>query len=160
METREYTNIKGWGIDADPKNDPTYPMKHRTDDEHSGYNWERPSQQKTDVEVLRSNERINYTAVYGTSVPPSGLSGVIRRFAFKYGEGSYAHWIPLVIADRVNVVEGIIDDIRRGHFPNIFAEQGIKAEWKYNRAGLIKKVVVGAVITGVVLGFLFRKKNK
>jgi hypothetical protein len=30
---KDYSHIKGWGVDADPKNDPTYPMKHRTNDE-------------------------------------------------------------------------------------------------------------------------------
>ncbi len=37
------TQIKGWGVDADPKNDPTYPMKRRTDAEQKGYAWERPA---------------------------------------------------------------------------------------------------------------------
>lgn len=63
-------------------------MKHRTDEEHKGYNWNRPPQQPINVEELHSNERPNVTAVFGTSVPPSGLSGMIRRIAFKYGEGS------------------------------------------------------------------------
>jgi hypothetical protein len=34
---KDPSQIKGWGVDADPKNDPTYPMKHRNDGEHSGY---------------------------------------------------------------------------------------------------------------------------
>src|SRR6476661_4521598 len=106
VKGKERTDIKGWGVDADPENDPTYPMKHRTNEEHKGYSWDRPQQQKTDIEVLHSNERNNITAVYGTSVPPSGLSGMIRRFAFKYSESSYGHWLPLVLADRVNMIEG------------------------------------------------------
>ncbi len=62
--------VKGWGVDADPKNDPTYPMKHRTDGEHQGYSWERPPQQPLTVEVLHSNERPNVSAVFGTATPP------------------------------------------------------------------------------------------
>src|SRR4028118_970488 len=113
---KDFSHIKGWGIDADPENDPTYPMKpHRTDAEQTGYSWERPTLQPETVEVLQSNERPNLTAVFGTSTPPSGLSGMIRRYAFKYSEGSWGHWIPLLLADRVNVVEGVIDDIRHGH---------------------------------------------
>jgi hypothetical protein len=103
---KDFSHIKGWGIDADPKNDPTYPMKpHRTDAEQTGYSWERPTLQSETVEVLQSNERPNLTAVFGTSTPPSGLSGMIRRYAFKYSEGSWGHWIPLLLADRVNVGE-------------------------------------------------------
>ena len=60
------TQVKGWGVDADPKNDPTYPMKHRNDGEQQGYTWERPPQQPETVEVLHSNERPNLTAVFGT----------------------------------------------------------------------------------------------
>src|ERR671918_746292 len=153
------SQIKGWGVDADPENDPTYPMKNRNDGEHAGYSWERPQQQPITVEVLHSNERPNVTSVFGTSTPPSGLSGMIRRYAFKYSESSYGHWLPLLLADRVNVVEGILDDLRRGHIPNIFAEKGWKAEWKHNRKGLVKKVVVGVVVITAIVTLLSRKNR-
>src|ERR671920_1193915 len=110
---KDPSQIKGWGVDADPKNDPTFPMKKRNDGEHLGYSWERPTQQPITVEVLHSNERPNVSAVFGTSTPPSGLSGMLRRFAFRYSESSSAHWMTLILADRVNVVEGIIDDLRQ-----------------------------------------------
>ena len=126
-------NIKNWGIDADPKNDPTYPIKKRTDEEQKGYTWKRPSQQPINIEVLHSNERPNVTAVFGTSAPPSGLSGILRRRAFRYGEGSFAHWLLLLLADRINEAEGVLQDVSRGRLPNILAESGWKAEWKYNR---------------------------
>ena len=155
---KDKRQIKGWGVDADPKNDPTYPIKKRTNEEHEGYNWNRPSQQSVDIEVLHSNERPNVTAVFGTSVAPSGLSGLIRRFAFKYSENSYGHWLPLLLADRVNVVEGVVDDLLHGHIPNYFAEKGMKAEWQYNQKGVIKKLAVGAALTSAALFILLRKK--
>ena len=154
---KDYSHIKGWGIDADPKNDPTYPIKHRTNEEHKGYTWERPAQQPIDIEVLHSNERPNVTAVFGTSMPPSGLSGRIRRKAFEYGEGSYGHWLPLILADRINVFEGIIDDFKSGRIPNIFAEKGWVALWKHDRTNLIKKVAVGVVVSSFVVAYLFGK---
>lgn len=154
---KDYSHIKGWGIDADPKNDPTYPMRNRSNEDHGGYNWERPPQQPIDIEVLHSNERPNVTAVFGTSQPPKGLSGKIRRFAFQYGEGSFAHWIPLIVADRVNVVEGILDDLQKGHIPNIFAERGMKAEWKYNQKGFFQDLAVGAAIATAAVLFFSRK---
>ncbi|GAB3694838.1 hypothetical protein GCM10027592_16240 [Spirosoma flavus] len=164
METKEalaekYSHILGWGVDIDPKNDPTYPLKDRTDAEQKGYTWERPVQQPVDVEILHSNERPNVSAVFGTSTPPSGLSGQIRRFAFRFSESEYGHWLPLLLADRVNVVEGIVDDIRQGHFPNIFAEKGMKAEWKYNRKGLLTKALVGVVVTYAVVKLLSGKDH-
>lgn len=152
--TIDPATIKGWGVDADPENDPTYPMKKRTDEEIRGYSWVRPPQQPVTVEVLKSVERPNITAVYGTSTPPSGLSGQIRRFAFKYSESSYGHWLPLILADRINVVEGIIDDFKRGVFPNIVAERGWTAEWKYNKQGVIKTAIAGLVIASATLAIL------
>ena len=156
----ERTDIPGWGIDADPENDPTYPMKNRTNEEHEGYSWDRPPQQVADVEVMHSNERPNLTAVFGTSTPPSGLSGAIRRFAFKHSENEYSHWLPLLLADRVNVVEGIIDDLKKGYVPNIFAEKGLKAEWKHNPQGLVKRVVITAAVTYGIYKWLSSSDKK
>jgi hypothetical protein len=161
MEERlvDPSQVKGWGVDADPENDPTYPMKKRNDGEHAGYTWERPTQQPVDVEVLHSNERPNVSATFGTSTPPAGLSGVIRRFAFKYSESSYGHWLPLMLADRVGVVEGYLEDLARGHVPNVFAERGWKAEWKHNRKSLLTRVVVGTVIASAAVAYLTSGKD-
>ena len=156
----DYKNIKGWGVDADPKNDPTYPIRKRTDEEHEGYSWDRPSQQPVDMEVLHSNERPNVPAVFGTASPPSGLSGMIRRFAFNYSENSYAHWLPLLLADRVNEYEGILDDLSKGRIPNIFAESGWNAEWKYNRNAFVKKAVITTAVASAMVGLLILTNRK
>ena len=145
------SQVPGWGIDADPENDPTYPMKKRNNGEHKGYAWERPPQQPLTVEVLHSNERPSVSAVFGTPAPPSGLSGMLRRIAFKYSESSYGHWLPLMLADRVNMVEGVAHDLLRGRIPNLPVEHGWRAEWKYNRKGLITKILVGAAITAAAV---------
>jgi len=162
MENLEnkYSHINGWGIDADPENEPTYPMKKYTGDDHQRIHYEKPPQQPVNVEILHSNERPGVTAVFGTSTPPAGLSGAIRRFAFRYSESSYGHWLPLIIADRVAVVEGIIDDLKHGHIPNMIAERGWNAEWKYNRQGLIKKAVVGIAVVSAAILLLNRKKRR
>ena len=143
---KDPSQIKGQSVDADPKNDPTYPMKHRTDGEHAGYAWERPQQQPITVEVLHSNERPDVTSVFGTSTPPSGPSGAIRRLAFRYSESSYGHWLPLMLADRVSVVEGLVGDLKQGHVPNLLAERGWKAEWEHNRISLLRRILVGAAL--------------
>ena len=148
----DHSHIKGWGIDADPKNDPTYPIKKRTNDEHKGYTWDRPTQQPINIEVHHSIERPNITAVFGTAVPPSGLSGMIRRLAFKKSENDYGHWLPLLLADRVNVVEGIIEDFVQGKFPNILAEKGYKADLEHNKSGLlIRAAVVAGIAAAIVM---------
>jgi hypothetical protein len=149
-----YKHIKGWGIDADPENEPTYPMKNYNGDDHKRSGYTRPPLQQTDVEVLHSNERPGLSAVFGTISPPSGLSGIIRRFAFKYSEESLKHWFALVLADRVNVIEGMVMDLVKGKIPNIIAERGLQSEWKHNKSGLLKKAVVGAVSLAIVLFFM------
>lgn len=150
------SEVKGWGVDADPKNDPTYPMKHRNNGEHAGYTWERPPLQPVNVEVLHSNERPDVTAVFGTSTPPAGLSGVLRRFAFRYSESSYGHWLPLMLADRVGVFEGVLSDLTHGHVPNVFAERGWNVEWKHNRTSLVGRVLLGAALATAVVAYLGR----
>ncbi len=159
-KVKDYTHIKGWGIDANPDNEPTYPIKKYTGDDHNRINWVRPPLQPQTVEVLHSNERPGLSAVYGTVQPPSGLSGRLRRFAFKYSESSYGHWFPLILADRINVFEGIADDLKRGHVPNLFAEKGWNAEWKYNRKGLLKKVAAYALAAAALSLYVSKKKHK
>ncbi|HUR12308.1 MAG TPA: hypothetical protein VM012_13110 [Flavitalea sp.] len=154
-----YTHINGWGMDADPENEPTYPMKKYTGDDHKRSNYQRPVQQVSDVEKLHSNERPTLSAVYGTTLPPTGLSGMLRRYAFKHSENSSKHWFSLVLADRINVIEGIVDDLKRGHIPNLIAERGWSAEWKYNRKGLVQKLAVTAVVVVGIIAF-FSRKNK
>jgi hypothetical protein len=147
------SQVKGWGVDANPKNDPTYPMKRRNNGEHAGYSWQRPTQQPVTVEVLHSNERPHVTSVFGESTPPSGLSGWLRRYAFRYSESSYGHWLPLMAADRIGVVEGVVEDLAHARVPNVFAELGWRAEWKHNRVRLLTRVGVGLLVIGTAVAY-------
>ncbi len=156
----DHSHIKGWGIDADSKNDPTYPIRKRINEEQQGADWKRPTQQQVDVELLQSVERPNITAVFGTSVPPSGISGTIRRKAFQKSEGSYGRWLPLILADRIGAYEGIIDDLKNGVFPNTFAERGWGAEWKYNRQKFLIKTAVGALAVAGALAILISSNRE
>jgi hypothetical protein len=131
--------VPGWGVDADPKNNPVYPMRDVTADDQQGMSWQRPTLQTTDIEVLKSTERPSLSAVFGTAVPPAGLSGAIRRRAFQYSEGRWAHWLMLLMADRINVIEGVFQDLAHLHFPNVYREMGGPSEWKYNRSGFWRK---------------------
>ena len=152
-------DIPGWGVDANPDNDPTYPMKNRNGADYERLNYEKPPQQPQNVEILQSIERPGISRVFGTSTPPAELSGMIRRYAFRYSESTYAHWVPLVLADRVDVVQGIINDLRKGIVPNIWAERGWQAEWKYNRKGIVQKVAITIAVTAAVLALLSRKNK-
>lgn len=152
--------IPGWGIDANPDNDPTYPYRDTSRDPGLTRKWERPPVQQPEVEILQSIEHIRQPAVIGTSTPPSGLSGVIRRQAFRWSESNLLHWMLLMGADRINMVEGILQDLGRGKVPNIPAEMGIRAEWKHNKRGLAKKVGVALVVGAALTAFVRSRRSE
>lgn len=154
------THIKGWGIDANPDNDPTYPMRIRFDEDREGYKWSRPAQQPETEDVLKSNERPNTSAVFGTSAPAPFLSGAIRTYAFRFSEGRYRHWLLLLLADRVNMIEGLVGDIFTGHVPHCLDERGLNAALKHDRQAVIKSVAVGAVVVTSIALIIAAKKTK
>jgi hypothetical protein len=155
------SDIPGWGVDADPANNPTYPMRHVEDQRTRGLAWNRPALQEPDVEILRSIEHNRLPAVVGTSTPPSGVSGMIRRAAFRRSENDWWHWLMLMGADRINVVEGVLDDLAHGRVPNIPAEMGVRAEWRHNKRGMATKLGVAACVSAlVVVGLRSRKRDR
>ncbi|SFB88473.1 hypothetical protein [Massilia yuzhufengensis] len=152
----ELQHIHGWGADLDRKDRPGVPME-RTPPRFINQPAGDPPQQQEKVEILVSSERPGITQVFGTVQPPSGLSGMIRRLAFKASENDLRHWLLLLLADRVNVVEGVADDLARGHIPNILGEMGIKAEMQHNPAGLAKKVAITGCVIGAAWYLLSRR---
>jgi hypothetical protein len=156
----KYSHIPGWGVDADPKNDPTYPFKHWTGADHNRLNYDRPPLQPLTMEVLHSIERPNYPAVFGETIPPSGLSGAIRRMSFKYSENRLRHWFGLILADRVNVIEGVIDDISKGRMPAVFGETGFAAAWKYDRKKTLAKLTVCTAVVVSLATYIYMRQQR
>jgi hypothetical protein len=154
-------DVPGWGVDADPQNDPTYPMRDRSGDDSPGMNWTRPPLQPPRVEILRSIEHNRLPATLGTSTPPKGLSGGVRRYAFRFSESQWAHWLLLMLADRINVVEGLADDVRRGRLPDLLAETGLGRDLKRNpqRAAATLALGAAAVVVGVALVRGLERRN-
>lgn len=120
----DISTIPGWGADLDHARRPAVPME-RTPPRLDGVHRTEPQPQPRKVEILRSIERPGITPVFGTSVPPSGLSGWIRRRAFRRSESDIRHWMLLLFADRVNVVEGLAHDARRSRNVQAFAIVGV-----------------------------------
>lgn len=109
--------------DLDHAMRPAYPMA-RMPARLEGAHSHPPAQQPQTVEILQSIERPSMTPLFSTPRPPSAISGMLGRVAFKYTESDLRHWMLLLFADRVNVVEGLGADLKWGHIPNIFAEMG------------------------------------
>lgn len=147
--------IQGWGADLDRRNRPAYPMERTPPRIDAPLT--QPAQQAETVEVLVSPERPSITPLFGSPNPPRGVSGMIRRAAFKETENDLRHWWLLMLADRVDVVEGLAENLARGHVPNILGEMGIKAEWQHNKRGLAQKVAIGAAVAGIAYYLLQRR---
>ncbi len=151
-----YAHIQGWGADLDQENRPAYPME-RTPPRLEGVRWTRPEDQPLNMKVYHSVERPGITPIFGTSTPPTGLSGKLRDVAYNISENDIRHWMLLLLADRVNAVEGIGADLMQGRLPNILAEMGIKSEWQHNKAGLARKVAIASLVAGTAYLMLRRK---
>lgn len=152
------SKIAGWGVDVDPENNPTWPMRH-IEDQTRGLTWDRPARQTAEVEILQSVEHNRRPAVVGTSTPPSGVSGMIRRYAFRRSESDWWHWLLLMGADRLNVVEGVVEDVAQGRVPNIPGEMGIRAAWQHNRKGVLLKLGATAAIGAALYGVSRRRRT-
>lgn len=119
----------------------------------------KSDKQVPNIKIYRSIERPTLTTVFGTSVPPSGVSGVVRDVAYRLGEGKKARWLLLLLADRVNVIEGFVSDLAHGHVPNIYKEMGLKSEFKYNRNRSLRKLFLIAGIVGTASSLLFAQRR-
>src|SRR3954451_22162452 len=76
--------------------------------------------------------------VFGTAQPPSGIPGAIRRYAYHYSEGRTAHWLLLVLGDRVDAWEHHLKSLLTLHPDNPITETGVKAE--FTRHGLRSRI--------------------
>lgn len=147
----------GWGADLAPNDRPAVPME-RSHARLEGVHWDTPEQQLQHVEVLCSVERPGITPVFGTSLPPRGVSGKLRKFAFRFSENDMRHWMLLLVADRINVGEGVVSDLLSGRVPNVPAEMGIRAELRHNPRGAARKV--GVIVGVLAVVYIFRRRNR
>lgn len=104
MSINAMNRIVGWGVDLKPEDRPgvpqelpprpigNAPLERTLEQQHNG----RPAS----FDALRP-----LTPVYGTTVPERGLSGAIRRAAYRVPPYLTRRWMLLLLADRIDVVE-------------------------------------------------------
>ena len=74
-------------------------------------------------------EHTQLPPVFGTTCPPKGLSGAIRKRAYaKYSEGQAAHWLTLTAADRVDALESTLRSFLTLRPDNPITQTGVRAE--------------------------------
>jgi hypothetical protein len=127
--------IPGWGADLDPKDRPSVPkLQYRPDE--TGARWDFPERQPEKVPRERSVEHRFLTPVFGTTCPPKGLSGVMRRAAYaRYSEGRAAHWLLLLAADRVDAWESHLRSFGTLRPDNPLTETGVASEFSHHGVG-------------------------
>lgn len=119
--------IPGWGADLDPVNRPSVPKER--DDLDTGARWVFPERQEEKRPRERSIEHAFLTPVFGTSVPLKGVSGAMRRYAYKFSEARAAHWLILIAADRVDAGGSHLRSYLTLHPDNPITETGVKSEF-------------------------------
>jgi hypothetical protein len=94
--------IPGWGADLDPADRPSHPKLHYAPD-RTGAHWDFPERQPERGPRERSIEHAFLTPVFGTAQPLKGVSGAVRRLAYRrFSEGRLAHWLLLIVGDRID----------------------------------------------------------
>jgi hypothetical protein len=89
------------GVDLDPARRPGVPR------ERAPAPWPNTRFPPARMQVPPSSPKHNRPGkpmppVYGTAVPPHGLSGAIRKAAYRYPDHFMRHWTLLLFADRVD----------------------------------------------------------
>ena len=119
--------IPGWGADLDRADRPSVP-KERTD-LTTGAHWTIPERQPELQPRERSIEHGMLPPVFGTTAPLHGVSGLVRRFAYeRFSEARAAHWLLLILGDRIDVVGSRVQGVLQGRPDNPITETGIRAE--------------------------------
>jgi hypothetical protein len=128
--------IPGWGADLDVTDRPSVPKLRK--DLDSGAHWDFPDRQLESAPRERSIEHRILTPVFGTAQPLRGVSGAIRKVAYRFSEGRAAHWLLLLGADRVDVMEHRVTALLGLRPDNPINEMGLKAE--ITRGGVRSRV--------------------
>jgi len=160
------TRIPGWGADLDPADRPAFPREQPGID--TGAHWRLPEQQPVQGMRERSVEHERLTLVFGTAQPLHGASGAIRRLAYaRYSEGQTAHWVLLMLGDRVDALSAHLHSLttkrpddpvtqsgilgERGHRP--FSSRLGRGRVDLKHAWLDPFIIVGPWVLAAVVAF-------
>jgi hypothetical protein len=151
--------IPGWGSDLDPASRPGVPR-----DGAPGIGPENlyidVTRQIPPHRIHKSTEHAQLTPVFGTACPPRGLSGRVRDAGYRLSEGRPSRWMTLLLADRIDVVEGLLQDFARFRPPRVVREMGLTSEWRHNRKGVIKAAAVSGLLIGAAWLLLRRGRGR
>jgi hypothetical protein len=107
--------------------------RERFDPTFAGAHWKHPERQPEKWPRERSVEHTQLPPVFGTTCPPKGLSGVLRKLSYaRYSEGQSAHWLLLMAADRVDTLESALRSMLTLRPDNPITQTGVRAEFTHH----------------------------
>ena len=148
--------IPGWGVDLDPADRPSV-SRERFHTDLNGARWDFPERQPEKWPRERSIEHAFLTPVFGTSCPPKGVSGAMRKYAYRYSEARAAHWLILVAADRVDAFGSHVRSMVTLRPDNPITETGVRSEFTHHgvasrfgkkRADLVHQPLDAIIVAG------------
>lgn len=154
-----------WGSDLDPSRRPGVPKELNVENGSSGHaaHWPRITRQHPEVKIFQTIERPGLTPVFGTVRPPRGVSGLLRAGAYRYSEDKLRHWMMLVLSDRIDMVEGWVEDIFRGRMPMLLSRMEFRTADKLRnpkaRAATMRNLAILAGAAGLVAYWVISKRG-
>lgn len=100
----EHKQIPDWGIDLPNTRRPGVP-REASPRPYPGAHWIAPERQIPHETILKRVDLPELTPAFGTVAPPRGLSGQIRRLAYRFADHLTRHWALLLAADGVEALE-------------------------------------------------------
>lgn len=89
-----------WGVDLDPSRRPGVPMQ-RQPQPWPNTRFPPEPQHGKPASPLHGRPNKKMPPVFGTAEQPHGLSGMVRRWAYRYPDHTPRHWVLLLLGDRV-----------------------------------------------------------
>lgn len=101
---RDHHDRQGRAVDLSPRERPGVPMEYAPHALTAAAPRHLEQQRQRRGQVQRVGLR-QMTPVFGTGQPLRGVSGLVRRLAYSIRETKARHWMILLLADRVDVLE-------------------------------------------------------
>lgn len=153
-------SIPGWGVDLDFARRNVFPMELPSDVQTARGDVKHWQVARTTVDI--SNEHPGLTPVFGDTLPPRGLSGMLRNYAYEYGEATTRHWMGLMLADRVERIERLVADAVQGRPDNVVAERAWPAKVRHadGRTAATNTAAAVAAVAAIAIGLVVWKNTR
>lgn len=97
--------IPGAGADAKMEDRPGVPMEKNPPAPAGLAHWAEPQRQNDPGTILKRVGLDQLTPVFGDTIAPKGVSGLLRKAAYNLPEHYVSHWLLLLLSDRVDALE-------------------------------------------------------